>query len=112
MNISFEKEAYHYGNNLDYLNRHRTNKDFYYHNGTKWVTYTRTGSLSSSAGGDVVTLDDIFAVPDDQLTAIQEVGADVNAPVEYYNLQGVKVANPENGIFIKKQGAKTSKVVL
>lgn len=37
---------------------------------------------------------------------------DVNAPVEYYNLQGVKVANPENGIYIKKQGNTTSKVVV
>ena len=51
-----------------------------------------------------------FEVPGD-MTAIEEVGAD-NAAVEYYNLQGVKVANPENGIFIKKQGAKTTKVVL
>ena len=44
--------------------------------------------------------------------AIEEVDADVNAPVEYYNLQGVKVANPSNGIFIKKQGAKATKVIL
>ena len=44
-------------------------------------------------------------------TAIDEVAAD-NAAVEYYNLQGVKVANPENGIFIKKQGNKVAKVVL
>ena len=44
-------------------------------------------------------------------SAIEEVGAD-NAPVEYYNLQGVKVANPSNGIFIKKQGNKATKVVL
>ena len=35
-----------------------------------------------------------------------------NAPVEYYNLQGVKVSNPENGIFIKKQGKTTSKIML
>ncbi|MGM9804220.1 MAG: hypothetical protein ACI308_08605 [Muribaculaceae bacterium] len=40
-----------------------------------------------------------------------EADADVNAPVEYYNLQGVKVANPENGIFIKKQGAKATKII-
>ena len=45
-------------------------------------------------------------------SGIEEVGVDANAPVEYYNLQGVKVANPENGIFIKKQGGRTSKVVL
>ena len=44
-------------------------------------------------------------------SAIEEVAAD-NAAVEYYNLQGVKVANPENGIFVKKQGAKATKVVL
>lgn len=35
-----------------------------------------------------------------------------NAPVEYYNLQGVRVANPENGIFVRRQGNKTTKVVL
>ena len=34
---------------------------------------------------------------------------DVNAPVEYYNLQGLKVAKPSNGIFIKVQGGKVSK---
>ena len=47
----------------------------------------------------------------DTTTAIDEVAAD-NAAVEYYNLQGVKVVNPENGIFIKKQGNKVAKVVL
>lgn len=34
---------------------------------------------------------------------------DENAPVEYYNLQGVRVANPENGLYIVKQGKKVSK---
>lgn len=42
---------------------------------------------------------------------VNEIEADKNAPVEYYNLQGVKVANPEGGIFIKKQGAKAEKVL-
>ncbi len=36
---------------------------------------------------------------------------DVNAPVEYFNLQGVRVANPENGIFVKRQGSTVTKVV-
>ena len=45
-------------------------------------------------------------------SAIEDIAADANAPVEYYNLQGVKVANPENGIFIKKQGSKATKIVL
>ena len=47
----------------------------------------------------------------DNATGIEEIEAGANA-VEYYNLQGVKVANPENGIFIKKQGSRTTKVVL
>lgn len=45
-------------------------------------------------------------------SAIEEIGTDANAPVEYYNLQGVRVVNPDNGIYIKRQGGKTSKVVL
>ena len=36
----------------------------------------------------------------------------VNAPIEYFNLQGQKVLNPSNGIFIIRQGDKTSKVVI
>lgn len=38
--------------------------------------------------------------------------ADANAPVEYYNLQGVRVANPENGLYIVKQGNKSWKQVI
>ena len=48
----------------------------------------------------------------DLATGIEKINTDANAPVEYYNLQGVKVENPENGIFIRKQGSKTTKVVL
>ena len=32
--------------------------------------------------------------------------------VEYYNLQGVNVANPTNGLYIRKQGNKITKVIL
>ncbi len=48
----------------------------------------------------------------DSATAVGEINTDANAPVEYYNLQGVKVENPAGGIFIRKQGSKTTKVVL
>jgi len=49
-----------------------------------------------------------------ELAGVEEAIADdsENAPVEYYNLQGVKVENPTEGIFIKKQGGKATKVVL
>lgn len=45
-------------------------------------------------------------------TGIDNVAAgNVDAPAEYFNLQGVRVANPENGIFICRQGNKVTKVV-
>ncbi len=40
------------------------------------------------------------------------VDNDENAPVEYYNLQGVRVAEPENGLYIVKQGKKVTKQVI
>ena len=35
-----------------------------------------------------------------------------NAPVEYYNLQGMKVANPEHGIYVRRQGSRIEKVLV
>ena len=35
-----------------------------------------------------------------------------NAPVEYFNLQGVRVANPENGLYIRRQGNTATKVFI
>lgn len=37
---------------------------------------------------------------------------DNNAPVEYFNLQGVRVNNPSNGIYIRRQGKSVSKVAI
>jgi len=42
-----------------------------------------------------------------------DVNNDDNAPVEYYNLQGIRVNNPGAGqILIRRQGSKVSKVIL
>ena len=61
---------------------------------------------------DLVNNTFLAVVYNDPATAIESVSVDANAPVEYYNLQCVKVANPENGLFIKKQGNKAVKVIL
>lgn len=37
---------------------------------------------------------------------------DEDAPVEYYNLQGVRVVNPEGGVYIRRQGSTVSKVLV
>lgn len=47
----------------------------------------------------------------DTVTGVAAIEADENAPVEYYNLQGVRVANPGTGIFIKRQGSKVTKII-
>ena len=41
-------------------------------------------------------------------SGVDNIAAD-NAPAEYFNLQGVRVANPENGLYIVRQGGKVSK---
>lgn len=46
-------------------------------------------------------------------SGVADVVTDANAPVEYFNLQGMRVDNPVKGnIYIKCQGAKATKVVL
>ncbi|WP_217939306.1 DUF6359 domain-containing protein [Duncaniella muris] len=43
---------------------------------------------------------------------IADIVADENAPVEYFNLQGIRVENPENGLYIRRQGNKVTKVIV
>ncbi len=54
-----------------------------------------------------------FTAPEDEnesgVNAIE--GIDENAPVEYFNLQGVRVANPESGLYIRRQGNQVTKVI-
>lgn len=45
----------------------------------------------------------------DDLSGIENINA-ADAEVEYYNLQGVRVANPTTGVYIRVQGNKATKV--
>ena len=45
-------------------------------------------------------------------TGIDSINPDLDAPVEYFNLNGVRVSEPADGIFIRRQGSKVSKVVV
>lgn len=54
---------------------------------------------------------------DDSSTGIEDVVADDknlgnNAPVEYYDIQGVRVLNPRKGLYIRRQGNTISKVMI
>lgn len=48
---------------------------------------------------------------DKSSTGVEELISDDYAPVEYYNLQGVKVENPSNGVYVRRQGNKVTKIV-
>lgn len=47
-----------------------------------------------------------------EIAGVANIATEENAPVEYFNLQGVRVANPENGIYVIRQGNKVSKKVI
>lgn len=49
---------------------------------------------------------------DDPSTGIFDAALDAAAPAVYYNLQGVQVANPDNGVYIVRRGNKVTKELI
>ena len=49
-----------------------------------------------------------------EMTGVEGIASDASAdsPVEFFTLQGIRVLNPEGGIFIRRQGNQVSKVAL
>lgn len=81
------------------------------------VTLTQEEVDKLKAGGLVMpanrfVLNQLLLVPDNITGATNLVIDNNDCAVEYYNLQGVRVSNPENGIFIRRQGNKISKIIL
>lgn len=68
------------------------------------------GTLKLTADGDNSKLQ----IGEATVTGIESVvaDADADAEVEYYNLQGVRVINPENGLYIRRQGNTATKVYI
>lgn len=44
-------------------------------------------------------------------TGVDNVSIDEDAPAEYYNLQGIRVAHPSSGIYIVRRGTKSIKIL-
>lgn len=56
-----------------------------------------------------IDMTSVIMLPD--ISGINNVIMDnTNSTLEYYNLQGVRVENPSNGIFIRRQGNDVQKV--
>lgn len=66
--------------------------------------------LKANSNGKTVTK--TVNIIDDMTVSVSAINAEQNADAEYYTLQGVKVENPVDGVYIKRQGGKFTKVVM
>ncbi len=61
--------------------------------------------------GDKIVVNKVLVLHKEAQAGIADVAADENAPVEYFNLQGVRIAEPAAGqIVIRRQGTKVQKM--
>lgn len=89
-------------------------------------SYSTTNHTVTCSGTDVreVTLRDPSGTGDTQkintitvhygldTTGIADIEAEENGVVEYFNLQGVRVDEPANGLYIRRAGNKVEKVIV
>lgn len=73
------------------------------------ATVTVTGKLQDYNGTFEITNSSII---DYTPAGIESLFMDSNEPIEYYNLQGVRVNNPEQGVYILRQGKKSVKTII
>ena len=68
---------------------------------------------SSSAGADTWEIRNLTITGETGgVDVVENFVDDNNAPVVYYNMQGMKVANPTEGMYIRVQGSKSTKVMI
>ena len=78
---------------------------------------TSLGNMFGELKQTAISFIDRLAGGDGNYSGIEDVTIDApvnedNAPVEYYNLQGVRVINPQSGLYIRRQGNNASKVLI
>ena len=67
--------------------------------------------LTNAQTGDIINACQYSMTKDNSSNAVESV-LDASAPAEYFNINGMKVANPTEGIFIRRQGTRTEKVII
>ena len=75
----------------------------------KTIQFSLTGKQTNALHYRNIIVTDILI---DKKSGIADIEADENAPVEYFNLQGIRVENPAAGIYIRRQGSKVTKVLV
>ena len=69
--------------------------------------FMSTGNLTNGAGYGI----QLYKAVDGNLpSGIENISENPTAPVEFFNLQGIRVENPASGLYIRRQGSKIEKV--
>ena len=95
------------GNNVKFTNALNTNCIIAQSKGGQGTWYTNVAPANEPTEFNLPIL-----FKESESDGIADITVDENAPVEYFNLQGVRVANPENGLYIRRQGNKATKVLV
>lgn len=77
-------------------------------NNAEWTGEAHSFTVTANATWRFTSLDVTLK---DSTSGVETIVTVDNSEAVYYNLQGVKVANPERGIFIKVQNGNATKVV-
>ena len=75
--------------------------------GSEGTWYT---NIAPSVGADEIMLPKLYKKGGS--SSVETITVDQNAPVEYFNLQGIRVENPANGLYIRRQGNNVAKVYI
>lgn len=94
-----------------------TTKTIYIYNCIFGIESDKAGTYTWIDGNQQpIVMESVIKLPsnwDDSGAGVEGITVDENAPVKYFNLQGVEVANPEAGqLVIKKQGSKAEKMIV
>lgn len=81
----------------------------------RYVTLRTTEALNTGWGIKVRDLKVYGSAVPPTTTGVEEIaveGNDSEAPVEFYDLNGRRVNNPDNGLYIRRQGNTVTKVII
>lgn len=78
--------------------------------GTQYKVYGGFGWKDQN--GDSLDMSGSITFPPGAYQGVSDIEADNNdAPIEYFNLQGVRISHPDKSIYIVRQGSKVSKQI-
>ena len=78
----------------------------------KGKKYRVIALLTNTVTGEIVNACEYGMTKETESASVEGIGSADDAPVEYFNLNGMKVAEPTEGIYIRRQGAKAEKVIV